>query len=323
MINKKYSMVNILKSIIFIFVISASACSAQSNSDLSKKYKNITVTNCSFVDELFDYCKQGQLKRYQDAFEKQPSNFNKNYVLLKVSQNDPLISGVAVISKETGLVYTMSYSFRNEKYISYSLSSDVFCLDGEIYSQSRGDGRHGKNCFKFNTAGFELMKSAVNEGLEMHQESKKEPNVGVSNQLNGYITVPIPIKLTDLIQCKSGMELCTPSKKYKKYWVPVDERMKNSAKDTICAMGGDLALVLPTKEGFAFLTSFTEENEQSYWYLNSVNSEGQRGCFDFGLGSIFSIDKDLKFTVKAYNDSGELKTHHYQVQSNGSIFQID
>lgn len=325
MINKKYSKSIILVLITLVFVMSASACSAKINGDLSKKYKNITVTNCSFIDELFDYCKTEQLKRYQDAFENQTSNFNKNYVLLKVSQNTPLISGIAVVSKKTGLVYTMSYSFRDEKDLSFNLNSDVFCLEGEIYSQSRGDERKGKSCFKFNTSGFELLKSSGSEGVDTYQKLKKETNssaTNISNQ-NGYTTIPIPIALTDLMQCKSGMRTCLPNKKYKKYWVQVDAKMKNSVKDTICAMGGDLALILPTKEGLAFLSSFTEENEQSYWYLNSVDSNGQKRCFDFGLGSIFSINKDLKFTVQVYGDSGKMEVHHYQVELDGSARQLD
>ena len=87
--------------------------------------------------------------------------------------------------------------------------------------------------------------------------------------------------------------------------------------------GGDQALVLPTKEGLVFLSSFTEENEQSYWYLNSVDINGQRRCFDFGLGSIFSINEDLKFTVHVYGDSGKMDVHHYQVGQDGSVHQLD
>ena len=239
MINKKYSKGSFLAFIVLVFVMSAFACSAKIDGDLSKKYKDIIVTNCSFIDELFDYCKTEQLKRYQDAFENQTSNFNKNYVLLKVYQSNPLISGIAVVSKQTGLVYTMSYSFQDEKELSFNLNSDVFCLEGEVYSQSRGDGRSGKSCFKFNTSGFAILKPSGGEGTDAYQKLKKDSNssINISNQ-DGYVTFPIPIALTDLIQCKSGMRSCVPNKKYKKYWLQVDAKMKNSAKNTICAMGG-------------------------------------------------------------------------------------
>ena len=54
MINKKYSKGSFLAFIVLVFVMSAFACSAKIDGDLSKKYKDIIVTNCSFIDELFD-----------------------------------------------------------------------------------------------------------------------------------------------------------------------------------------------------------------------------------------------------------------------------
>ena len=145
-----------------------------------------------------------------------------------------------------------------------------------------------------------------------------------------YLTLPVPIKFFDFMACDKKLK-CIPRTSYKKYFHVPNADLDSLIRDIATkvsnecfgvGMGGAIVF-LPVTDGLAFISSFTEENEQDYWFLVSHADDGKSTCVNFGLGSTFSIDKDLKFTVKAFNDSGKLKAHHYQVQSNGGVFQID
>ena len=294
----------------------AVACSAQGE-NLEKHYKEIYVHNCSFVDEYFDYCRLEHLEQYRNAFKNIPANFNKSYVLITLTQESPLIHGIAVVSKKTGDVYTMLYMFHTKKPVSYQIESNRFCIDGDIYSHGSGDGREGVNCFEFDNEGFKLL--STNQAISKESENSKvspekiykQTGIFKPSDSNKEISTQVPLILADDSRGSLIKIIDTAG----------------------CGGGTNEIIILPTNTGLSLLSSFVEENGEDYWYLISKSEESKATCINLGLGAILHIDKNLKLTVKVKEfkegpngeplGKGVLKTHHYQVEQDGSARQID
>lgn len=139
----------------FVCFLSSYGCSKQPNVK-----KELKVDNCSYVDEYFDYCKIDYLKKYEKIFNEENINFNNKLILVPVVVNGDLYSGIVAIDKYSGHVDTMLFGFKingkNDQIIS-NINSDIFCIVGEINSKSLSVTKKGKNCFKYNHKGFELI----------------------------------------------------------------------------------------------------------------------------------------------------------------------
>ena len=83
----------------------------------------------------------------------------------------------------------------------------------------------------------------------------------------------------------------------------------------------NFAWVLPTRDGIVYLSSITEESGDD-WFLVSENSSGVSKYFEFGAGSIFTIDKGMKITVKMAGKKVK-RAKYYQIEEDGSISQLN
>lgn len=103
----------------------------------------IKVTECNFDEDDVNYCSKQKMQAYQKAFDSQPVNFSRKYVLLKFQGNNGL--NFVVINKNTGVVYPLRYSIGNfmsqdqtkelgKPLIQYSAQSSQFCIKGSVYA---------------------------------------------------------------------------------------------------------------------------------------------------------------------------------------------
>ena len=146
-----------------------------------------------------------------------------------------------------------------------------------------------------------------------------------SNQIasHKYKAIPLPINSDDITKCAYDMDKKIPfCHQVKSYEISVGSDFLSMARESHSPIGEqEFAWLLPTSQGVVFL-SFIAEESGNNWFLVSENSSGVSKYIDFGIGSTFNIDKQMKVTVQTAGKRGK-KMKHYQIEQEGSVNQLD
>lgn len=147
---------NKISFLVFFLLIFAVCANAK-----NKKY--LTVKQCSYVDEYFNYCEKKFLKEYNDSLRRESENFSKNYILKLVGKNDKSYHGLVAIEKKTGNVYTSIYNLKIDEggWVKFNHYSNKICFLGEINSKSLSFNRKGEGCLLFSQGIFKLDEENV------------------------------------------------------------------------------------------------------------------------------------------------------------------
>lgn len=137
--------------ILTLFISSLSACT---------KAEKITVNQCNYVDEYFDYCTKENKKLYENKMNIKESNFNKDNILLEVNSTAGKYDGLAVIDKKNNTIYTSKFTYKKGGKISFSNNSNIICIDGVINSKSLDITKEGNNCLEYKNNELNLLEKS-------------------------------------------------------------------------------------------------------------------------------------------------------------------
>ena len=145
-----------------------------------------------------------------------------------------------------------------------------------------------------------------------------------------YRTLPLPISSETIDECNAAQTEGRQVAKCKSilpYWLShkdedVVKRLLVIAKNSNAPIfEQNFAWLLLTRDGVVYLSLIAEESGDN-WFLVSENSSGVSKYIDFGIGSTFNIDKQMKVTVQVAEKRGK-KIKHYQIEQDGSVNQLD
>ncbi len=153
---------------------------------------------------------------------------------------------------------------------------------------------------------------------------RSESTTNIQSENNKYQALSLPINSEYITKCAYDMDKKIPScRKIKFYEISIGSDLLSIARESGSPIGEqEFAWVLPTHQGVVFL-SFIAEESGNKWFLIAKNSQGKAIFFDFGMNPSFVLEDNLKITAKVAYSKKKISTHHYQVELDGSIRQLD
>ncbi|WP_111893477.1 hypothetical protein [Acinetobacter sp. MB5] len=256
---------------------------------------------CKFDYGEIDFCSNYYLNLYQKSLNLNP-NFNKNYILLDVSQDGSIVV-VDPIHKEAFPLYGEYYDGENEdgkvisdRILKFSKDDNKICIKGMKYAY-RDLSYNGTYCYQFLNNEF--------ENFYPNKKVKVIKNDIIAKSLEAVTPVKLPFN------SKSK----TTSINFKGYSEKLYTEISN--------LGGEIdtndsILRLPNKNNiYVFMTYYgddgTDLSYKLYTYYN-----GTLYYKDLGTGSDFWIDENYKIKVREHNGK-KSNILYYNIFNDGYI----